>query len=60
MICLMILQQWHLSLGKKVITETKGKGTKILAIKQMLKRLPIPHAQVKVGNASEILLQKIR
>lgn len=47
----MILQQWHLSLGKKVIKETKGKGKKIL---------PIPHAQVKVGNASEILLQKIR
>ena len=34
----------------------KGKGIKILTPKQMLQRLPIALAQVKVGNTSESLL----
>ena len=34
----------------------KGKGIKILTPKQMLQRLPIALAQVKVGNTSENLL----
>ena len=34
----------------------KGKGITILTPKQMLQRLPIALAQVKVGNTSENLL----
>ena len=40
--------------------ETEGKGLKILTSKQMLQRLPIALAQVKVGNNSENLLNEIR
>ena len=40
--------------------ETKGRGLKILTPKQMLQRLPIALAQVKAGNNSESLLNKIR
>ena len=40
--------------------ETEGKGLKILTPKQMLQRLPIALAQVKAGNNSESLLNKIR
>ena len=36
--------------------QQKGKGIKILTPKQMLQRLPIALAQVKVGNTSENLL----
>ena len=39
---------------------TKGTGLKILTPKQMLQRLPIALAQVKAGNNSESLLNKIR
>ena len=39
---------------------TKGTGLKILTPKQMLQRLPIALAQVKAGNNSENLLNKIR
>ena len=39
---------------------TKGKGHKILTPKQKLQRLPIALAQVKAGNNSESLLNKIR
>ena len=39
--------------------ETKGKGLKILAPKQMLQRVPIVLAQVKAGNNSESLLNEI-
>ena len=35
--------------------KTKGTGLKILTPKQMLQRLPIALAQVKVGNNSESL-----
>ena len=39
---------------------TKGTELKILTPKQMLQRLPIALAQVKAGNNSESLLNKIR
>ena len=39
---------------------TKGTGLKILTPKQMLQRFPIALAQVKAGNNSENLLNKIR
>ena len=32
----------------------KGKGLKVLTLKQMLQRLPIPLAQVKAGNNSRV------
>ena len=41
-------------------SKTDGKGLKILTPKQMLQRLPIALAQVKVGNNSESLLNEIR
>ena len=37
-----------------------GEDLKILTHKQMFQRLPIALAQVKAGNASENLLNKIR
>ena len=39
---------------------TTGTGLKILTPKQMLQRLPIALAQVKGGNNSKKLLNKIR
>ena len=38
----------------------RKKGHKALTPKEMLQRLPIALAQVKAGNNSEILLNKIR
>ena len=38
----------------------EGTGLKILTPKQMIQRLPIALAQVKAGNNSESLLNKIR
>ena len=47
--------------AKKLAREDqKGEGIKILAPNQMLKRLSIALAQVKAGNNSESLLNKIR
>ena len=40
--------------------KTTGAGLKILTPKQILQRLPIALAQVKAGNNSESLLNKIR
>ena len=40
--------------------ETKGKGLKILTLKQMIQRLPIVLAQLKAGNNSESILNEIR
>ena len=40
--------------------EAKGKGLKILTLKQILQRLSIAFAQVKAGNNSESLLNAIR
>ena len=42
------------------ILNTNHSKLKILTPKQMLKRLPIALAQVKVGNNSENLLNEIR
>ena len=39
--------------------ETKEKGLKISTPKERLQRLPIAHAQVKAGNNSVNLLNKI-
>ena len=46
----------------KSIHESKQEGTglKILTPNQMLKKLPIALAQIKAGNNSESLLNKIR
>ena len=44
----------------QALEEQFGKGLKILTPNQMLKRLPIALAQVKTGNNSESLLNKIR
>ena len=52
--------QWFLKLKKAAEKLTKGKRLKILTPKQLLQRLPIALAQVKVGNASENLLNEIR
>ena len=46
--------------AKKLAREKEGTGIKILTPNQMLKRLPIAHAQVKAGNNSESLLNEIR
>ena len=40
--------------------KTKGTGLKIVTPKQMIQRLPIALAQVKAGNDSKNLLNKIR
>ena len=45
---------------KKLAKEQEGTGLKILTPNQMLKRLPITLAQIKAGNNSESLLNKIR
>ena len=42
------------------LKEQEGTGLKILTCKQMIQRLPIALAQVKAGNDSENLLNKIR
>ena len=49
-----------LSSGIFPVKSTQGKGLKILTPKQMLQRLSIVLAQVKVGNTSENLLNEIR
>ena len=47
-------------MSKAKINAAKGTGLKILSPKQMLQRLPIGLAQIKVGNNSENLLNEIR
>ena len=42
------------------LKSTTGTGLKVLTPKQMLQRLPIALTQVKAGNNSESLLNKIR
>ena len=42
------------------IREKKGKRTKILTPKQMLRKLPIPLAQVKAGSICENVLNEMR
>ena len=54
LIFLIITQKLNLNLFiDQKIGESKGKGLKILAPKQMLQRLPVALAQVKAGNNSE-------
>ena len=38
----------------------EGTGLKISTPKQMLQRLPIAPAQIKVGNSSKTLLNEVR
>ena len=45
---------------KKAAEEQSETGLKILTPKEILQRLPIPLAQIKAGNNSEILLNEIR
>ena len=47
-------------LEAKRLAKQEGTGIKVLAPKQMLQRLPIALAQIKAGNNSESLLNKIR
>ena len=47
-------------MSKAKTKATKETGLKILTPKQMIQRLPIALAQVKVGNNSEYLLNEIR
>ena len=56
LIFLMNILPEHLKLDVK---QKKGTGRKILTPKQMLQRLPIALAQIKVGNNSESLLNEI-
>ena len=50
--------KWNIFYKKK--QGKQGKSLKILSPKQMLQRLPIALAQVKAGNTSENLLNKMR
>ena len=47
-------------LEAKRLTRQEGEGLKILTPNQMLKRLPIPLAQIKAGKDSESLSNEIR
>ena len=60
LIYLLIMQKLDLKLFINQKDETRGTGLKILTLKQLLQRLPIALAQVKTGNNSESLLNKIR
>ena len=44
----------------KRLAKQEGKGLKILSPKQILQRLPVALAQIKVGNNSERLLNEIK
>ena len=46
--------------GMFPVKATKGEGLKIFTSKQMLQRLPIALAQVKVGNTPGNLLNEMR
>ena len=51
---------YSLMMSKAKTKTTRGTGLKILTPKQMIQRLPIALAQVKAGNNSESLLNRIR
>ena len=51
---------YSLIISEAKIKAAKATGLKILTSNQMLQRLPIALAQVKVGNNSENLLNEIR
>ena len=59
-IYLIIEQELNLKLLIYQNNGTTGTGLKILTPKQVLQRLPIGLAQVKVGNNSESLLNEIK
>ena len=50
---------YSLMMSEAKTKATKGTGLKILTPKQMLQRLPIALAQVKAGNNSESLSNKL-
>ena len=52
--------EYSLMMSEAKYGATKGTGLKILTPKQMLQRLQIALAQVKVGNNSESLLNETR
>ena len=56
----MAMVQWFLKLKERAAEKQEETGLKILTPKQMLQRLPTALAQVKAGNNSESLLNKIR
>ena len=56
----MVLKAFQSGIFQVSKESQEGKGLKILTPNQMLKRLPIALAQVKAGNNSESLLNKIR
>ena len=47
------------SVSESEVKATQREGMELLTLKQMLQRLPIALAQVKVGNTSESLLNEI-
>ena len=51
---------YSLMMSEAKVKATKRTGFKILTPKQMLQRLPIALAHVKVGNNSESVLNEIR
>ena len=56
----MVFKAFESGIFLKTVELKKGKGRKILTPKQMLQRLLIALAQLKTGNNSESLLNKIR
>ena len=59
----MKIQKSIINIVKRIINfnkEQKGRGLKILTLKQMPQWLPIALAQVKAGNNSQHLLNQIR
>ena len=55
-----IFDYFYIIVSKAKFKATHGKGLKVLTSKQMLLRLLITLAQVKAGNISENLVNKIR
>ena len=57
---LMVLKAFESGMFSSSKESQQGEGIKILTPNQMLKRLQIALAQIKVGNNSESLLNEIR
>ena len=58
-----ILEDKIIDIVKRILNfnnQEKSNGLKIVTPKQMIQRLPIAFARVKVGNTSENLLNEIR
>ena len=55
-----MFHEYAKNMSKNIYESKQGTGLKVLAPKQMLQRLPIALAQIKVGNNSESLLIEIR